>query len=285
MNDALQLAGLLLIPAVTAAVVALALRRWLPGHAARYALPIAIAVGFCAGCFLFPDRLPLVPERHWQWLPYLAVVAAVIGGLSAADSLRWYDGLFLYLVAGIIAAWLLVPHYPDLKQARPWSILFVTVYLAGLSGLLALLPERLRDRLFFVLLTLSAFATAVLVTSEISLRIGTLALRGPIAMLGCQLLPRAFMKNAGPREILALIPLFALLAGGSAFAGAIELPEPRWLLLVAPAAPLMLWLFAGGPLARLPGKTAITAQLAAVLIVPLALVLWLWLQSKPDEWG
>ena len=284
----MELAALLLIPTTTAAAVAALMRAiYTSRRSARYVYPVAIAAGFAAGCFLFPDRLPLVPERHWQWLPYVAIVAAIFGGVNAARGISLSDRFFLAPLLGIIAAWLIVPSYPDLKPDRPWSIVLLTTYLGLLSFLLALLPSHLRGRLFAVLLTLAALATAVLITAEISLRVGTVALRGPLAMFGCLLVPRRSKEGVDsfPREMLSFIPVFAVFAGGSAYIGAVSLPEPRWLLLAAPAAPCMLWLFAFGPLSRLQGVTKIVAQTAAVAVVPLAIVLWIFLQAKPDEWG
>ncbi|WP_254512653.1 hypothetical protein [Anatilimnocola floriformis] len=283
----MEIAALLIIPIATAAAVA-ALGRWLLPGAFRYVLPVAIAAGFAAGCFLFPDRLPLIAERYWHWLPYVALIAAVFGAVTAARGERAYDLPFWLLVLGFIAAWLIVPRYPDLKPSRPWSLLLVTTYLAGITWLLTQLPERLRGRLFLAILTLTALATTVLVTAEVSLRIGTVALRGPLAMLGCQLVPRLFAKSNWdqiPRELLGVISVFAILAGGSAYIGAVELSSPHWLLLVVPAAPLVLWLFAFGPLSRLKGATSIIAQLVAVALVPLAIVLWIFLHAEPDEWG
>jgi hypothetical protein len=82
-----------------------------------------------------------------------------------------------------------------------------------------------------------------------------------------------------------LIPVYAMLIGGLAFIGTIELDPPQPTLLLAPAAPLVLWIFAFGPLAKLPGWKAATLQAAAVL-VPLAILLaWIALADSGSEWG
>jgi hypothetical protein len=85
--------------------------------------------------------------------------------------------------------------------------------------------------------------------------------------------------------IRGLIPVFVLLVGGMAFAGAIE-PSPKiYAMFLAPAAPLMLWLFAAGPLARLQGWKAIAAQTAAVIaVLAVALVLVVFGDRGSDEW-
>ena len=52
-----------------------------------------------------------------------------------------------------------------------------------------------------------------------------------------------------------------------------------------PAAPLALWLFAAGPLARLKGWPAIAAQAAVVLVPLVILIAWMALAGETDEWS
>jgi hypothetical protein len=277
MDDLLQLGGLILIPAVTAIAMAVLLLKYLPPAAARYAFAAATAVGFLVGSFTYPDRLPLVPERHWHWLPYLGLLAVWLG--SVPERLPWWLRRLGYAGIAAIAGALLVPGYADLKPA--WYVLtpLLAVYFFALICLLTLLPAQLRGRLFIGLLALTAAATSVLVTSEVSLRMGLFSLRIPVAIASCWLVswwfrfPKLSMLHAA---VLALIPVFVILVGGMAFGATISLTEPRWLLLLAPAAPLMLWLFAWGPLAKLQGVSAVIAQIAAVASVPIAIVLWIF---------
>ena len=55
------------------------------------------------------------------------------------------------------------------------------------------------------------------------------------------------------------------------------------IILVAPAAPLALWLFAWGPLVRLKGPAAIAAQCLAVALPLLTAIAWMMLGGQPDD--
>jgi hypothetical protein len=286
MKELLELVGLVLETSVTALAVAVLLLKYLPPATARYAFTAATAVGFLVGSLTFPDRMPLVPERHWHWLPYLGLLAVWLG--SVPERLPWWLRWLGYACLAAIAGGQLVPGYADLKPA--WYVLtpLLAVYLFAIICLLSLLPERLRGRLFIGLLACTAAATSVLVTSEISLRVGLFSLRIPVAIATCFIVSWLFHFPAEVKlqsAVLALIPVAVVLVGGTAFVGAIALKEPRWVLLLAPLAPLMLWLFAWGPLARLQGVSAVVAQIAAVASVPLAIFLWIFLTAEPDEWG
>jgi hypothetical protein len=81
-----------------------------------------------------------------------------------------------------------------------------------------------------------------------------------------------------------MIPVYAVLAGGSAFVGTIEPSPPLPIILVAPAAPLVLWLFAVGPLARLKGAAATVAQFTAILLPLLIIIAWAALIGSGTEW-
>lgn len=289
MRDLLELGGLIIIPAATAAAVATALRLCSPGIAARYGWGIATAVGFLVGSLAYPDRVPLAPERHWHWLIYAGIVAALAGAVTVVGTWKSWQLLPLYLLLGCLVCWPLTPDWSSLVPVRLILAPVLALYFAGLTWLLSLLPARLRGPWFVALLTLVGVATAVLVVAEASsLRIGTFLLRIPAALIGMQLAMR-WLK--GPEQadlakgILALLPVYVVLVGGGAMFGAIEITGSQFLFLVAPAAPLTLWLFVWTPLARLTGWKALAAQTAVVLLVPIAVFLWLFMQHEPDEWG
>lgn len=287
MRDLLELAGLVIIPSATAVVAALGIRFLAPSSAARFQWGAAIALGFLAGCLIFPDRLPLRPERHWHWLPYVGVFAALIAGFSA--KLATPQRLLLYALLAGIAAWPLVPNYADLKPAKIVLVPLLAGYFVAIAGLLSQLPDRLRGKPLIGVLRLAALATAVMVISEISMRIGMLSLRIPFALLCCAA-PGWLLKPLAKEEVgsavLGLIPVYAVLVGGSAFVGAVELPSPKWLLLLGPATPLLLWLFAWGPLARLQGKTAIAVQIGLIALIPIILLVWWnWPGEPAEEWS
>ena len=293
MPGILEIAGLLLIPAAITAAVAIFSRYFWPANP-HFGLPIAAAVGFAVGCWSYGDRMPLGPERHWHWLPYLGLLAALLS--NRASHSRWPVWVWplSYAVIGVIAANELTPSYPDLKPARPVLAPLMAVYFALLMWLLSLLPARLLGTTFVMLLTLVAGGSALLVASAISLRLGTVALRVPAVLAVCACFAWYARKPANDEgdqsesdsdPALGLIPLYVVLTGGSAYAGATALPD-RWLLLLAPAAPLALWLFAWGPLARFTGKIAIAVQCVTVLSIVLALLIWFnWPEPETAEWG
>lgn len=285
MREILELAALLIIPAATALVAALAIRYFAPDSVVRFQWGAAIAIGFLAGCWIFPDRLPLQPDKHWHWLPYVGLLAAFMGGVCAGW--RTPQRLMLYVLLGGIAAWQLMPNYADLKPAKIVLTPLLASYFVAIAGLLSMLPERLRGRSLIVYLALAGVLSSALVVSESSMRIGLLALRIPAALACCALVSW-FLKPAAKQDaqlaVLGMLPVYAVLAGGSAFVGAVELP--KWLLLIGPATPLLLWLFAWGPLARLQGKTAIGAKIGLVALIPIILLVWWNWQAKPlDEWS
>lgn len=291
---ALDLAALVLIPATVAAGVALVWLR-LSDRAGRYALSVAVAAGLVAGCWIYPDQLPITPDKHWHWFPYVGALAAIIGGGAAFAPLPVLDRKLLYFALGAAAAFVLVPNWPSWPEslpARPILILRVAAYIGVISAALAFLPDRIRGRGFVWILALSAAASAALITSEVSLRYGNISLRVATALAGCWAASWLLSSEdshgnpSWPQLTLALIPLYAVLIGGGLFVAAIEPEPPKYPLLLAPATPLLLWLFAFGPLAKLEGLTAIVAQSIAIVLIPAVLLVSSLLQTEPaDEWS
>lgn len=286
----LDLLALICIPLAAADWIALRWQRFHPSSA-RFILAVAFALSVAAGCWLHPNPLPLSPNRHWHWLPYAGLVAAGVGCITVLRALPALGCALLYLFLGAAVAFFLVPLWPDLKPSRPVWIGLLTVYLAAIGAGLVYLPERLRGRGFIWLLALAAAGTAVLMASEVSLRLGEVGLRVAAAVGGCWAAAWLFQWNDKSAErwpllTMAIIPVYAILAGGSAFVAAIDIPPTKNQLLLAPAAPLALWIFAAGPLAKLEGVAAIAAQSIAVLLVPaILLVSSLWQAESNDEWS
>ena len=159
----------------------------------------------------------------------------------------------------------------------------LAAYLFLLSVLLAALPDRLLESTAVGLLTVSAGATALLIAAGVSIKYGQVAALAAAALAGC--FGASFYTANRAVAIRGLIPVFVVLVGGLAFVGVIEPTPPLPIILVAPAAPLMLWLFAAGPLAHLKGLPAIAAQSAAVLL-PLGIAIaWVALTGEKDGWS
>jgi hypothetical protein len=278
----------LVAPLAAAVAAAWLARATLPANIAeRYSLGIALAVGFFLGYWLLPDWAPLVPEKHWQWLPYLGA-AAVLGGLTQATGVSGAERLLAYGVLALVAAWQLVPMWEGLQPTRPNAVPLLAGYLLLVAALLTALPDRLLGTLMVGLLTTSAGATALLIAVGVSVKYGQVAAIATAAMAGCavtSLLPKLTRRasegsaDQPPNAIRGLIPVFTILVGGLAFVGGIEPSPPMPMILVAPAAPLMHWLFAAGPLARLTGSRAVAAQSAAVLLPLVIAIAWVALDA------
>lgn len=268
-------ASALAAPAALALLTAVLLLRVRTGTIGeRFGLPLALVAGLCAGYWLLGEWTALVPQRHRQWLPYLAMAAALAGRSTASSYPSW---LIWALLAGA-SAWLLVPTWETLWPPQVMMIPLVAAYLVVVIFLLNALPDRLLGRLFVVLLAAAALTVALLIAIGITAKVGLIAVAAAAALAGCALansIPRKDIERDEAARALAsrsLIPLFAVLFGGLAFVGAIEPDPPLPILLIAPAAPLTLWIFAAGPLAKLQGWKSLTFQATTVLL-PLGIAL------------
>ena len=281
--------------AIALALVYLA-RRFLPHNVfERIAMSAAMAVAFFVGWVLLPDGwTPLKPARPWHWLPYLGLLAAALGAVAKnqttplADSGRgtqpnptYLRRLATNLVTAAAAAWLLAPNWPDLNPPRYVYVSLLAGYLVALMTLLDALPDRLMRPLFAFLLFAAASATALVIAEPVSLQYGQVAGISAAALFGCGV--AACCGRSGP-TLRGVNPVYVVLVGGMAFSGSIE-PEPAiYSILLAPLAPLMLWLCAYGPLARLADRKGIPVQFAVVAI-PLAILLAWTLMGGEPEYG
>lgn len=262
----------MLVPAVVALVLCRICRKLLPPVAAqRYAAGAAAAIAFLASYALLPSWAALRPERHWHWLPHLGLAALVFGLVGPAAGLRTVERWLPHAALAIVAAWLLVPLWADLSPSRPICIALLALYLWALMTGIDALPAKLRGKSLMIYLTMAAALTALLLAAAISLRFGQLAGIAAAALAGCAVATR---WQAEPIEVRGMLPVFAVLVGGCAFIGCIERQPPLSGLLLAPAAPLILWSFVYGPLATLPDKTAVAVQAATLLTIFSLAAVW-----------
>jgi hypothetical protein len=152
--------------------------------------------------------------------------------------------------------------------------------------LLTALPDHLSGRLQLGLLTAAAATLAVLIGIDVSARMGQVAVIAAAAMAGCWIASWRLPSANVPAAVRSFAPFFAVLIGGLAFVGAIEVQPLRPVMFVAPTAPLLLWLFASGPLARLKGWPSAAAQTIVVAlpaVVALGWVVWQAINVE-SEW-
>lgn len=247
-------------PAAIAAVVFVLLRYALPADVAqRYATPVAFAVACIVGNFLSKSS-PFIPERHWHWLPYLTIGAAIVGAVAASKSLRYFERLSLWVLAAAVAAWLLMPDWTILSLSSAFWVPAVLAAIVLETVVLEPLVAQAPPRTMMWALTITAIAVAVFIAGFVAIVFGQVALI-PAASLGGCAVGSMFSRTASIQGIA--LP-FVTTIGGWAFVGAVEPQRPLLFLLIAPLAPLALWCFVSGPLTQMRGVTAVCARLAAV---------------------
>ncbi len=277
MNFAIEIVGLgAIVPAVVSFAMFFLCGRLFPSAAKRYAAAVAVAAAYVVGYVLLPSWAELIPQRHWHWLPCLAVVAMILGPLSLADGVAKTERWLLNLVLAAIAAWFLVPTWESLQPPRLTYIPLLGGYLFLLMTFLEPIANRVNGRLFCALLCAVALVVSGLVTVSVSFRYGRLAGVVAASLVGCFAAFCFFHKDRV--AIRGLVPVFAILVGGCAFIGFVEPERPLSGLLLAPAAPLALWICMWGPLSRLTGAKAILIQ-SVIVIIPLAIAM-IWIVTK-----
>jgi hypothetical protein len=256
-------------PAITALLLVWALRRWLPAVGRQHGPALAAASAFW---FAFVAQTGIVaPNRHWHWLPYVGLAAALIGswasGPPALSLRRWLP----QAAVAVVAAYGLVPAWPDLVLPRAWSQALVAIGVLVLSELLQRLEFRSSGTRTPVLaLLLAALALAASVTAAVSETYGRLALALAAALAGAAAGGGWRADGAAP-----LAPLYAALVGGLAYVVCIEPQPPLPGLLViaaAPAVPIVLHL---GPLGRLGSRSAAVASATLVILTIAVAMVWI----------
>src|SRR5262245_2345748 len=160
-----------LLPAVVAAVVLLPLRlrRGLGERTARLLGGLAIASGFLAG-YVGLGFAPLKPEDAWNWLPWLALGAAVVGLVHRP----WLLATVVRLAGAALAAWLLVPGWESntLWRLDARVLLGLMVYLVWTTDRPLRGPSH---RLWLVLLALATATGAAVLMLGGSAKLAQLA--------------------------------------------------------------------------------------------------------------
>jgi hypothetical protein len=257
------------IPALAALALFLAIGwLWPSDVARRYRAGLSFALGAFIGFVLLPATKTLAPSQFYDWILYLGILAALLSGLTRAEGVTRGERWSAVYIFAPIAAWLIVPGWPELVPAWQfqWSGLSLAVML--LTGLLYPLPLLLPGRAFPWWLMLAAATTSVLMLEQLSETFGVLAALPAGALAGCG--AAALLAREAPDWRSLVLP-YAFVAMGYAYTGAVYPTEPQWLLVLVPFAPLALWFCSVGPLARLTGMRATVVQ-AAFVIVPLVII-------------
>jgi hypothetical protein len=271
-----------LVPAAVALATYFAFGWLLPEDVGRrYRLPSALALGVFVGMAFLPTTKSVLPERFWEWIPYLGLLAAFACGLTHAAGVTTGERWIAIAHLAALTAWKIVPTWDELAATRPMQIFAVATGIALLTMLVEPLATKLPGRLFPVWLFCAAGTVALLILGEVSETFGRLAALPASALLGCGIASWLTPSAADWRTIG--LP-YAALVGGYAFTGFIYPTPPLWPLLFVPFAPLALWICTCGPLGRLTGPRAVIAQAACVLTPLVVVAVLLLMRSAGDEW-
>ncbi|MDB5343548.1 MAG: hypothetical protein JWP89_1925 [Schlesneria sp.] len=234
--------------------------------AARYAGALGIAAGFLAA-YAYLEPRNWVPTLHWQWLPWLVACAAIMGPIAIASGVGTIERFVVVTLFALAAAWFLVPTRASFAPMRMTYVINFTLGVAVFWNLLDRLLTRPKSAAaVFSALAATAASGSALVAFAFSIRIGFLGAAGATGLAGGVL---AFLWKRDAAIIRGLIgPACILLAGELLTAEINDAINPPTIALIA-MAPLMLWLFEAGPLAKLKGIAAWSAR-AALVALPLA---------------
>jgi hypothetical protein len=238
--------------------------------------------GFCTAYFLFSWTVAR-PTYYRYWLPYVGIVAGVLGPVAIASGVRLGERWAVWLTLGLLAAWFLLPEekgplHPDRLRA---GAIAAGLFL-GWCVCLEALARHLPGGMFPSLLGFAALCGAAVLFQSGSGQFAQLAGAIAAGLAGC-----ALVAWFHPDEVLmrGAVPPLGVLLGGLIFIGYNEsfsnVPTASYALI--PAAPLALWVCAVGPLARWQGKRRLAVQ-AGVVLVPLAVALILAFTVGEPEW-
>ena len=256
------------MPMLIAALLQAGLRRFSTGDlGTRYSASIAAAGGFLSG-YVSLSLAPLWPTAHWHWVPFAMTLAAVTGPISLARGVTRFERILLALILASIAAWFLVPTWPDLQPDRGRYLCVFAASVVLLIALLEPLAKRFPGPLLPSLLGLSLAAAAGVLLLAGSLRFAQIAGMAVAAFWGCavaiRLVSRASTFDGAAAFYSVTVTGLLLVGKVNSYA---EVPVICYVLL--PLAPLMLWTSVRGPLARLQGLSRLACQVA-IVVTPLA---------------
>lgn len=266
-------------PAIVSGVVFLAVGRLGRGDAAsRQAAALAVTAGFLAAYVAY-DWAPLAPKESWQWLPYLAVAAAIVAPAGLAQGIGRIERGALFLVLGAAAAWFLVPDWKEIEPTRHRHMLTLGAGTWLLCWFWDATAGRIRGGAMPISVFFAASAGAAVLGFAGILKFVHLAAALAAGVAGWLLASLIRSRETSFRGATAAC---AVLLGGLMYSGRVSsysgVPLASYVLV--PAAPVCLWVLAAGLLSRLPmGWRAVAG--VAVVILPLTVAVVLAATAGP----
>jgi len=271
LDAAIGLVAASILPAIVVVVVLMLFRQLSAARQVSYwSYPIAFAIAYCAGSVIVVrfNAWPTinsdwagVPLRNWQWMFYLAPLAALSGVIATSTQVPKVGRWIVTLIACIASAWFLTATR-SITLPRALCVAQLSIYFIVLIAILESLATRIFPASYLTLLALSAAALAAMVSYYASQTHGQLVAAASASLAACAAAVCIFKQIAPPRGIA--VP-FAIVIGGWAAVEAIAYDDLA-VLLNLPAAPLIVW-FILRPLDRLHSTTAFTLQVISVLLV------------------
>jgi hypothetical protein len=272
-----------LAPAVTAFVVALVAMRLSRGSRGTGA--VAYAAGQVLGTAWFLCGTgDWWPTRNLQWVPWVGIAAAAIGPMVVATGLATIERWVLALLTALFAAFVLVPHWPDLWPPRVMSIALFVVATFTIHRLTDHLALRTSPRIMTISMAATALVAALLIAATFSLSVGESALMTAAALGGTAI---ALLLREDATVVRGLCLPYVLTISGWCYVATIEPTPPLVPLLFLPAAPLVLWITAVGPISRWSsrGRWIISAFLLALTLLGIGAWTWFSTDHGDDEYA
>lgn len=248
----------------------------------RYACPIAFSAATVAG-YWFLKLGPVQPETHWQWLPHLLLIAAVIGMVSASEDLNNFDRFLLFAIATGAAGFQLVPTWEDLTPPRQQYLLGLTILVVVLSLSYQRLIQNMEGALFPAVLTMTCLTASILLMHSGSLLFCQIGLSATGATFGMTVAAKIDKKSRSLDGLAFPFVFFlcnALMIGHTNSFSSI----PNYVYAIIPFAPLGLLIASKSPSANAKGKKAIAIQFIIPLVVCVAaLAIAFWFEPLSGE--
>ncbi len=261
----LFLQGILLPGGLSLAIFLLG--RWLLPP--RYGVPVAFSTAWLVG-YLWLDWAKVVPERHYQWLPYMPLAAIVPLSVSLADGVRRVERLLLFLPLSLCAAAFVVPTWARLQDVRQWYVLSLAAGLWLLCVAGDELAGRMRPGWFLSLHLLVLGGLSGIMMGFVSVTYGQLLLAAAGALSGIALMS---VRTQDVAVSAAVSPHISVVLGCGAFLGFVDPNPPLYGFLIPLALPILLLPVAVVPWARRRPRVMAGFQLSVVVVVFVATVL------------